>query len=1114
MKKTYTKKDPISHILDRTDMYCGSKKEREQEEYIAIKNEKNEYEIKKQKIKFSPAILRIFIEVLSNAIDNVERSRQNNIPCTSIKINIDKETGETSVWNDGDVIPIEMNETEKMYNHSLIFGNLLTGSNYDDDEERLISGRNGVGVKCTNVFSKKFIIKGVDPVNKKSLEQIWTNNMRETDGPVVKSFKSEKMTGSTHLTYFPDFSQFNISGYTDDIINLYTKYIIDASMLSKVKIYLNNELLKVKDLENYGKLYQQQEEENEKEYLLIKTEDSEVLVTSSKDYQAISFVNGVCTKLGGIHVDTWSEAIFRPLLEKINKKGKAQLNIKEIKQFFKIFIVCTLPNPEFSSQDKEKLEAPKPRNVQIKANEISKILKWSIMTEIEEIQHGKDILTMKKSEKKKKGYVKIDGYDPANFAGTKKSQECCLILCEGLSAKTYAVAGIKKGVYGKEGRNHFGCLPLRGKCLNVRNASPTIISKNAVITDIIQALGLQYNMDYTKEENFATLSYGKVILLTDADCDGIHIEGLILNFFHYLFPSLLERQPSFLVSMQTPIVRIIKKGGDLLFYDENRYQEYIKEHNMNNVKTKYYKGLGTTKSEDVVDTFGEKMLHYIFDEETKPTMDKVFHKNFTDERKKWLEEYDPLKSSMSIPEKEAIVDIGMSSFLTDQVIKFSHNDCKRSIPSLFDGLKESQRKVLYAMKKRNLNYNKTSLKVAQLGGYVAEHTNYHHGEQNLYQTITKMANEFPGSNNIPLLYRDGQFGSRINGGVDAANPRYIFTKMDVLTPYIFREEDDILLEHVMDDGDAIEPYYYIPIIPMILVNGCSGIGTGWSCNVPSFNPLDIIKCIKIWLENREKNEMIKLPELIPWYRDFHGKIEKVEENKFVSSGVCKKTKNKCQVSELPIGLWTDKFKEMCEDWLTEKKIKNLQNFSSPYKVDFVITELDDGINLTEKTLKLTTTLYTSNMVLFNEKMQLKKYTVEEILNDFCALRYEYYVKRKSYIIASLQKEMKIVSNRVKFIKNIMDGSLEIMNVEEEIVYENMMNMEFDKVEDSYDYLLKMQIKSFTMNKIKTLEKEQEDIRVTIENMEKQTESEMWLQDLEEFVKEYEKWCKHIGKLFA
>ena len=442
----------------------------------------------------------------------------------------------------------------------------------------------------------------------------------------------------------------------------------------------------------------------------------------------------------------------------------------------------------------------------------------------------KEMVVLKKSEKKKKGYTKIEGLDQANNAGTKNGYLCSLILCEGLSAKTYAVAGISKGVYGRSGRDYFGILPLKGKCLNVRNSSPAIIGKNAVITDLIQALNLRHDLDYTDDKNYKTLSYGRVILLTDADVDGLHISGLIMNFFHALFPSVLERKEPFLVSMQTPIVRVFNPKGDILFYDENRFRKFEKEHTKP-FKSKYYKGLGTTKPEDVPDTFGLKMIEYINDDNSRTSMDKVFHKKFADTRKDWLENYDP-NPSFSLDDQGALVNMDISNFLNNEVIKFSHNDCKRSIPSLFDGLKESQRKILYCVKKRNLTFNKPSLKVAQLGGYVAEHSNYHHGEQNLYDTIVKMAHDFVGSNNIPLLYRDGMFGTRINLGKDAASARYIFTKMETLTPLLFREEDDVLLTYVVDDGDVVEPEFYIPIIPTILINGATGIGSGWSSNIP------------------------------------------------------------------------------------------------------------------------------------------------------------------------------------------------------------------------------------------------------------------------------------------
>ena len=1124
-KKVYKKLDPITHILERSDMYVGSKRLKKIEEYIATKDKEN-FKIIKKYINSSPAILRIFVEVLSNAVDNVERSKKTNTPCTTIRVNIDKETGETSVWNDGDIIPIEIHAEEKIYNHSLIFGHLMAGSNYDDEEERLVAGRNGLGAKLANVFSTKFTVKGLDPNNGKVLEQTWTNNMRNTNDPKITTTKLT--TGFTKITYFPDFKQFDIEEYTDDIINLYTKYVIDAAMLTKIKVYLNEELIPVNNLETYSGLYETSTDEK----LLIKNKQSEILICPANinEFQHISFVNGVYTRLGGVHVDTWSEAIFRPLVEKFNKKDKPQVNIKDIKQFFRIFVVSTIPNPEFSSQDKEKLEAPK-INVEVKQADINKLLKWSVIEEINDIIKMKEMSVLKKSEKKKKGYTKIEGLDPANNAGGKLGYQCSLILCEGLSAKTYAVAGIQKGVYDKAGRDWYGCLPLRGKLLNCRNSIPTTIAKNKVITDLIQALNLRHDLDYTEDNNYKTLSYGKVILLTDADVDGLHISGLLMNFFHYLFPSLLEREDPFVVSMCTPIVRVFNPKGDMLFYDENKFREFAKEQERQNktFKSKYYKGLGTTKPEDVPDTFGLKMVEYINDDNSTTNMNKIFHKKFADTRKDWLANYDP-NPTFSLDDEGEIVDMEISSFLNTEVIKFSHNDCKRSIPCLFDGLKESQRKVLYAVKKRNLTYNKQSLKVAQLGGYVAEHTNYHHGEQNLFETIINMAQDYVGSNNIPLFYRDGMFGTRLVGGKDSASPRYIFTKMETLTPLIFREEDDILLEHVVDDGDVVEPKFYIPILPMILVNGCLGIGTGWSSSIPCYNPIDIIECIKIWLDNDgevllkdpdDGTMLSMIPEIKPWYRGFEGTIEK-SDKKYITYGVINKNKDKVEVTELPIGMWTDKFKETAEDWLVDKKIKNMKNYSTPKKVNFLITESDDGFSCNINNMGLYSYLHTTNMVLFNEKEQLKKYSIDEINNEFCIVRYKFYTKRKNHIISTIEKDLRHLGNKERFIQEIIDGKLKIMNIDEEVIIKELEKRKYDKEsknedpeqsenKNGYNYLLKLPVRSLTADQVKKIKNDIQSLKTKLDNTKKISEKQMWLNDLKEFENEYHKWLKNMNE---
>tara|TARA_A100001011_G_C14320875_1_gene850563 strand:- start:5006 stop:8389 length:3384 start_codon:yes stop_codon:yes gene_type:complete len=1117
MSRKYIKKDPISHCLDRPDMYVGSTRLRNFDEFIAIESE-NLYKIILSNIVTSPAILRIFVEALSNTIDNVERSKNTSTPCSSIYVEIDRDSGKTSIWNDGDIVPIEINDTEGVYNHTMIFGQLLTGSNYNDEEERVVAGRNGLGIKLCNIFSSQFTVEGLDPINGKKFSQTWRNNMRDVESPIISSVKKGK--GYTKVSWIPDFNHFGLSNYSEDIINLYIRHVIDASMLTNTKVYFNNKLIPVKNLSQYSQLYDCISEER----LYIKTQDCECLITPSEKFQFVSFVNGVYTRLGGQHVDSWTESIFRPIIDKFNGKDKKskskspKLNINDVRQFFRIFIVSTVIRPEFDGQDKNRLESPAITS-NVKSSHINTILKWSNMENIENVIKTKEILALKKTEKGKKKYVKIEGLDSANNAGTKYSKDCTLFICEGLSAKTYVVAGIETGIYDKHGRDWFGVLPVTGKLLNVRNSTSSSIAANKVIVSIIQTLGLKYDCDYNDEDNFKSLSYGKVVIVSDADVDGIHIKGLIINLIHSLFPSLLDREDSYILAMETPIARVfIPKEKDLLFYDERRFKEYL-EHNTK-VKSKYYKGLGTTREEDVPDTFGNKMIEYKIDKQTNNNMNKVFNKKFTDERKKWLENYIPESYTYSLDDQPKISDMSISYFLDGEMIKFSHADCARSIPNGIDGLKESQRKILYAVRKRNLKFSGSSLKVAQLSGYTAEHSNYHHGEQNLQDTIINMAASFPGTNNIPLLYPDGGFGTRLEGGKDAASARYIYTKMEEMTEYIFRSEDDPILNYVNDDGDFVQPEFYIPIIPMILVNGCTaGIGTGWSCTIPCYNPLDIIECIKIWLKNDgeiflidpdDGSSLSLLPSLIPWYRSFKGNIEPSGEDRFVSKGVLNEKKNSKEIKELPIGLWTNKFKEYCEDLVIEKKIKHFKNYSTTNDVHFVIEESKDGLLCNLNNLKLESYLYTSNMVLFDSNNKLKKYTtIDKIINDFCHVRLQFYQKRKKYQISILEKDIKHLSNKQRFIQDVISENISFMKKSEEYIISCLEEKKYDKENDSYDYLLRLQVRTFTLEKVKQLDEEISLLHKKLSNLINKSEEDIWLNELEHFNDNYIKWLTEI-----
>ena len=1126
-KKRYEKLDPVLHVLKRPDMYVGSARLRPITEYVAEKTE-NGYRIFQGEVMASPAILRIFIDPLSNAIDNVERSQKTRTPCTKIKVSINVKTGETSIWNDGDIVPIEMNEEEKCYNHSMIFGQLLTGSHYDDDEERILSGRNGLGVKCCNIFSTKFRVEGCDPKNKKILVQEWSNNMRHTDGPKVKETTLTK--GYTEVTWTPDFARFGLNnGYTQDIVNLYTRFVIDTAMLSKIDVYLNNEIIPIKTLADYAALYDTPTDEK----LYIKTKTDEILVTPSSAYETISFVNGVYTKLGGRHVDAWSESLLRPIVEKFNgidKKTKTKtpkINITDVRQFFRLFVISTVVRPEFDGQDKNRLESPEVE-AQVKQSHINAISKWSVMDKIEEIIRTKEMVVLKKAERVTKK-TKVEGLDPANKAGSKDGYKCSLFICEGLSAKTYVVAGIKEGVYGLSGRDWFGVLPVTGKVLNVRNATATSIAANKVICKFIHALGLKHDIDYTIDSNYKKLNYGRVIIIADADVDGIHIEGLIMNVIHSLYPSLLKRDIPFVVSMKTPIARVInKRNEDNLFYDELRFNSWLTKQNTK-VNVKYYKGLGTTKAEDVADTFGLKMVEYKNDENAFANMQKAFHKKYADARKEWLEEYNPRECKFSLDDVGNNTVMKISDFINGELIKFSHADCARSIPNGIDGLKESQRKLLYAVKKRKLRYSGKSLKVAQLAGYTAEHSNYHHGEKNLFDTIIGMANEFPGTNNIPLLYRDGMFGTRLAGAQDAADGRYIFTKMDELTELIYREEDEPLLTPVNDDGDLVQPEYYIPIIPMILVNGVvAGIGTGWSSTVPCFNPLDLIAGIKIWIENNgevlikdpddENNVVSMFTEFTPWYRGFKGDIEKSSDKRYITYGIVMEGKNNTvEVTELPIGMWTDKFKEFVEDLKADKKLSKVQNYSTPKDVSFILSEGDD-FHCDLNTLKLNSYLYTSNMVMFNENNQLKKHkTVDEVLENFCRVRFEYYVKRKRHQLQSLEAELRFLGNKERFVQEVIDKKLLIMNEKESDIIAVLKARGYDEDpkkeegEGGYDYLLRMQVRTFTADKVRQLKNDISSAKEKLDGLRATKEQDIWLRELEEFEVSYKKWLGNIEK---
>jgi len=404
------------------------------------------------------------------------------------------------------------------------------------------------------------------------------------------------------------------------------------------------------------------------------------------------------------------------------------------------------------------------------------------------------------------------------------------------------------------GRDHYGVFPLRGKCKNVRDVSVAQLTSNQEFNDLKKILGLQQGKEY---KNVSDLRYGRLMIMTDADNDGSHIKGLILNMIHYFWPSLLKL--GFVVSMVTPIIKATKASQTKSFYTDSAFRTWYGD-GKQGWKIKYYKGLGTSTSAEAREYFKkiqDLTVKFDVDTMTDDSIILAFDKKKADARKLWLLENTAKDADQLEVPYGSVKQLDISDFVHKDLVNFSLADLKRSIAHMADGLKPSQRKVMFACFKKNL---KDEMKVAQLAAFVAEKSAYHHGEVSLADTIVKLANDYTGSNNINLLEPCGQFGTRLMGGKDASQTRYIFTKLTKDARKIFDPRDDAVLNYLDDDGRSIEPDFYMPTLPMVLVNGTEGIGTGFSCYVPPFNPDDIKENIKRYLKGDE------IVSMRPWFR--------------------------------------------------------------------------------------------------------------------------------------------------------------------------------------------------------------------------------------------------------
>ena len=887
----------------------------------------------------------------------------------------------------------------------MIFGHLLTSSNYDDDQQKVTGGRNGYGAKLCNIFSNEFTVETADSNTKKKFKLTWTNNMSKMGKHKITDHKGDDYT---KVTFKPDFKRFGMeNGMDDDFEALVKRRVYDLAGTSKVTVKLNGTKIKVTNFKKYMELYMTaikkergEEALNDKSELITDSPDPRWEVgfaVSDGSFKQVSFVNSIATTSGGTHVNYIADQICNKLIDALKKKNKTGATLKpaQIRNHIFIFVNALIVNPAFTSQTKEQLTTKVSQfgsKCNLSDDFMKKIIsKTQVMENILHFAERKADQIMKKSDGGRRARMNNPKLTDANKAGTREGWKCTLILTEGESAKGLAMAG--RAVVGPD---EFGVFPLRGKLLNVRDASVDQIAKNQEIQNIKSFLGLQHKKEYTDTKG---LRYGHLMIMTDQDHDGSHIKGLLINYLQVAFPSLL-RIPGFLIEFITPIVKVWKGNPKRptkmkSFFTLPEYEAWKKENNDGRGwDKKYYKGLGTSSTEDAQIYFRDldrhlKEFHTMQENEHK-LIELAFSKKKADERKEWLRQFKPGTYLDHSVEKITYTD-----FINKELILFSMADNIRSIPSVIDGLKPGQRKVLFTCFKRNV---KKDVKVVELAGFVLGMTAYQHGEGSLQQTIVGLAQNFVGSNNVNCLEPSGNFGSRLQGGSDAASARYIHTRLSPFARRIFNPVDDALLTSNIDDGSKIEPVHYVPILPMVLVNGADGIGTGWSTQIPNYNPEDIVANLKRMMNGEE------LVPMKPWFRGFTGEVTG-SADKFKFNGIIKQTgDNEVEITELPIRTWTQDFKDKLEEIIKADKtpsfIKDYKDYNTHTKVHFIIQledkhakkVIEEGL---EEKFKLSKQVSTSNMVAFDAEGRITKYdSPEDILRAFYTVRIKFYEKRK------------------------------------------------------------------------------------------------------------------------
>lgn len=1174
------------HALARPEAYVGSLEPSTFSTYLVKSTENIDApQFVWEELTLTKALFTVVNEIIANAVDHHKNGAK------QIHIEYDVVYGDITIKDDGGGIPVDRWDVsngkiiledhlrgvpleEMPWIPTVLFSQDKSGSKFNDQEERTgVTGRFGYGAKASNVYCKRFQVETVDPMVQRKFVQTWYDNLGRTDEPRIT--KSKLKRGYTEIRFLPDYERFFGSpGLTPVLSNVIERWLltrafdVTACTSKTLAVYWNGKRLQAKNFKEFvGALVGSDRTVAYDEVINEKTGSSIALavIINEPDEEGTVINNLLLSNLGIVNGLPCSDGTLMNYLtqniSQILKIASKQQDIKVkpsfVKKMYTIVMVATLVNPTYTNVIKDRLTLP-PSKFGVEWNPspvfskkvASPLIVAALLNELK-VKDTKALLSLNTAKKNRNGSVVVPKYEGANNAG-RKGARCVLILTEGDSAKTLAVAGLSV-----VGRDNYGVFPLRGKLKNVRGMNPKALSENEEISALMKILGLRYG---DVSQKVSDLRYQDLVVFADQDYDGAHIFSLVYNWIHYHYKHLLQQMPNFVKRFVSPIMKIWPKGDTKetharyffslpdveVWQQTDPVKNNIQEHNV-----RYYKGLGTSTTSEAKYYFSnihEQVIDICY---TGPSTDEKIELLFgkrAEDRKNWLISTYDAKSALDYTQPQLDFD----NFADKEYTHFCMASNVRTIPSVIDGLKPGQRKVMHVFL-QNSKLRK-DIKVSEVAGIVSTEAKYHHGSVSLENTIIGMAQNYIGSNNINYLIPQGQYGSRLTSD-GHASARYLFTRLNPITRLLFRKEDDAVLKYETDEGCVLEPEHFVPVIPILLVNGANGIGVGWSCEHPSGNPIALIDALSSWLKKVETSQsrvssddhsddrsddhsddplensnviteaFLSRAEfnatMIPYYEGFEGTVLMDPNGDAAYVRGSWDTNNNedinevnLHITELPPQRWLNPYIQKWQQQAADSQsplVTGFSSLSSESKVDINIkldmTRFTTTVDNVEKYFKLSEKISLNNKNAFNQSKKLVKYeTPHDVLMEYIPIRIAMYRARKEDMLKKISQDSIKLRNKCRFVTEVVQeviipskcpkiGLVSLLSKRgyDQLCADGSVNNSLP----NYDYLLNMKIVSFTLDLVNKLQAKYQDRLNEIEVFSKKSLVILWLEDLKE-----------------